>query len=245
MFKTQWLFLSLVAAGSVAHADGPTSSASVSINVLTDSAQMTLYTFDPDTNDNSNCEGDCLVEWPPFLVTDKALGNDNGLGIFTRKDGRKQYSYRHKPLYYFDEDKKPGDALGSEDDGIWHVVPVAHPEKTVAMVSDTTPVVSGCKDGDYVEQADLKTITTSGHKFSPKCLRVHVGRTLTIQGSSFHPVQGMSAVQGVSNPLFNSQGGSTVDVTKTFSSPGVFGYFCTNHGDSSGAGMAGAIQVVP
>src|SRR6185437_12433588 len=38
-------------------------------SIVTDPKGMTLYTYDKDTQGQSNCTGQCAVNWPPFTVT--------------------------------------------------------------------------------------------------------------------------------------------------------------------------------
>ncbi len=72
---------------------------------LTDDLGRTLYAFDNDKKDTSNCTGDCLKNWPPFIVreTPKAGGRINAslLTTFTRADGAIQAQYDSHPLYYY------------------------------------------------------------------------------------------------------------------------------------------------
>ena len=253
LFVSSALVVGMVA--SAAAALEPTSSAPATVQVLTDSAQRTLYTLDSDTANHSNCEGDCLVEWPPFLVADGASApTDTRIGSFARADGRKQYAINGKPLYYFDEDQKAGDALGSEDDGVWHVVPVAAPAPTPSPSPSPSPTVtppvfaevSGCKATDYVDaQADASIATGPGASYTPRCLRVHVGTSVKIGASAMHPLKAMAAVNGIVNPLNLPASGADAAVTQVFSASGFYGYFCGHHGTIQGTGMAGAIQVVP
>jgi len=89
--------------------------------VLTNPDGMTLYTYDKDTKDTSNCYGECAAYWPPAkaTATDKPVGD---LGIVKRKDGTLQWADGGKPLYTFANDKKPGDVTGNNQNGVWHVV---------------------------------------------------------------------------------------------------------------------------
>ena len=84
--------------------------------------------------------------------------------------------------------------------------------------------------------------------YSPQCLRVSAGTTVTFNGGSstfaMHPLT-PSALRGdtVGNPITPT---STGDTSKsfTFTTPGFFAYFCTIHGATdSGAGMAGVVWV--
>jgi predicted lipoprotein with Yx(FWY)xxD motif len=88
---------------------------------------MTLYTFDKDTAGVSNCEGQCLVNWPALNVAeqgDLATPKD-ATGKFStikRKDGDFQIAYNGMPLYYWIKDKKPGDTTGDKVGGVWHII---------------------------------------------------------------------------------------------------------------------------
>nr|WP_256577247.1 hypothetical protein [Pseudomonas sp. C9] len=39
-----------------------------------------------------------------------------------RDDGRMQWAYGGKPLYYFQKDKAPGEMKGDKMKDVWHVV---------------------------------------------------------------------------------------------------------------------------
>jgi predicted lipoprotein with Yx(FWY)xxD motif len=87
---------------------------------LTDVNQMTMYTFDKDAPDKSNCNGQCAVAWPPL----KAYSSDAGAGdwsVVARDDGTHQWAYKGKPLYGWFKDKAPGDATGDGFRGVWHI----------------------------------------------------------------------------------------------------------------------------
>jgi predicted lipoprotein with Yx(FWY)xxD motif len=94
---------------------------------VTDGRGMTLYRFDKDTvrPSRSNCTGGCLKKWPPLIVTkDPAVrGVDKRLvGKIRRADGRWQATLNGSPLYYFAEDKKPGDWKGIGVGEVWWAV---------------------------------------------------------------------------------------------------------------------------
>lgn len=71
---------------------------------MTDDKGRTLYIFSKDTSSTSTCTGDCAKEWPPYV-----------------EDGS-QVVFKGHPLYFFADDKSPGDTKGEgEDDfgGLW------------------------------------------------------------------------------------------------------------------------------
>jgi predicted lipoprotein with Yx(FWY)xxD motif len=89
--------------------------------VLTNSAGMTLYTFDKDAGGKSTCNGPCAANWPPLMAAaDAKAGGD--WSIVTRDDGAKQWAYRGKPVYLWSKDQKPGDKTGDGFNSVWHVV---------------------------------------------------------------------------------------------------------------------------
>jgi predicted lipoprotein with Yx(FWY)xxD motif len=89
--------------------------------VLVDAKGLTLYTLDRDTTPNkSTCNGNCATNWPPLPVA--ADAKDAGAWtVVTRDDGSKQWAYKGKPLYFWKDDKKPGDVEGDGRNGVWHV----------------------------------------------------------------------------------------------------------------------------
>ncbi|HEX8964812.1 MAG TPA: hypothetical protein VF820_00075 [Patescibacteria group bacterium] len=90
---------------------------------LTDFAGMTLYIFDKDSKDTSNCSGSCATNWPPYTsgaVAQKTFPAN--IGVITRADGTKQFTYNGMPLYYYAGDKSSGDTNGDGVGGIWHLV---------------------------------------------------------------------------------------------------------------------------
>ena len=87
---------------------------------LVDINGMTLYVFDRDGKDKSNCNGQCAVTWLP-LIADTDAQADGRFSFISRDDGRKQWAYNGKPLYTFAKDKNPGDATGDGVSNFWHV----------------------------------------------------------------------------------------------------------------------------
>ena len=81
----------------------------------------TLYTFDKDPMNKSNCMGDCLKAWPALI----APSNANTSSQFTtiqRDDGTYQWAANGKPLYYFAKDMQAGDMMGEGKGGVWRTV---------------------------------------------------------------------------------------------------------------------------
>jgi predicted lipoprotein with Yx(FWY)xxD motif len=136
-------------------------------SVLVGPTGMTLYKFDKDTANTSNCYDKCAENWPPLTVesADALIGTPNIPGEFgttERKDGKLQATYNGMPLYYWKDDKKRGDTLGEAVGDIWWtVVPgtvalgkadevgdflVATGGKTLYTFTKDTEGVSNCAD---------------------------------------------------------------------------------------------------
>lgn len=83
---------------------------------------MTLYTFDKDVagSGKSVCNGPCATNWPPLMASEGQLGQGD-YSVITRDDGKKQWAFKGKPLYFWVKDSKPGDATGEGFNGVWRV----------------------------------------------------------------------------------------------------------------------------
>jgi len=95
---------------------------------LADSNGMTLYYFAKDEPGTSNCPpGPCLELWPAFsgetMSVESPLSAAD-FSVITRPGGALQIAYKGWPLYYFANDKKPGDVLGQGSLGVWFIVPL-------------------------------------------------------------------------------------------------------------------------
>lgn len=94
---------------------------------LVDENGMTLYMFTKDTPDKSACgtANDCLKKWPLFYIGNGGIvsGVDaTQIGAMPRGDGKDQTTYKGSPLYYFSNDKIPGDTKGQGLNNSWYVV---------------------------------------------------------------------------------------------------------------------------
>ncbi len=93
-------------------------------SILTDAEGMTIYWFANDTEGASNCEGDCLANWPPVTVDGEPTagdGVDAELGTITGNDGSTQLTVNGFPAYYFAGDQAPGDTNGQGVGDVWWV----------------------------------------------------------------------------------------------------------------------------
>ena len=84
--------------------------------VLVDAHGKTLYLWAHDKGAKSTCYGDCAEYWPPLLTRGKPVAAGGAkatlLGTSRRSDGRIQVTYAGHPLYYFVQDRKPGQTTG-------------------------------------------------------------------------------------------------------------------------------------
>lgn len=80
---------------------------------------MTVYTFTQDVKDSgkSNCNAGCINIWPALTVPAGTTPTGSAaltgkLSTITRDDGTTQVTYNGLPLYFFQNDKAPGDTNG-------------------------------------------------------------------------------------------------------------------------------------
>ncbi|MEJ1179883.1 hypothetical protein ACFC25_16270 [Pseudarthrobacter sp. NPDC055928] len=122
------------APASPAATGSPTAAAAVDLRTATSSAGtivvdakgMSVYFFTKDVKDSgtSACTGACLTMWPPVLstaATPSAEGVSGTLGTIATPDGAKQVTLNGLPLYYYEQDKNPGDILGQGVSDVWYL----------------------------------------------------------------------------------------------------------------------------
>ncbi|TAP41930.1 hypothetical protein [Arthrobacter sp. S39] len=115
-------------------AASPTAAAAVGLKtasssagtIVVDANGMSVYFFTKDVKDSgtSACTGACLTMWPPVTstaATPTAEGVSGTLGTITTPDGAKQVTLNGLPLYYYAQDKKPGDILGQGVSDVWYL----------------------------------------------------------------------------------------------------------------------------
>lgn len=135
--------------------------------ILTGANGMTLYLFTNDEPGVSNCTGGCLAAWPPLLVEGEMVVPEGLPGVFAtieRLEGGRQLTYNGWPLYFWVQDRQPGDTTGQGVNDVWFVVNVnptvqvaAHPElgdilvgpngMTLYLYTNDEPGVSNCTGG--------------------------------------------------------------------------------------------------
>jgi len=92
---------------------------------LTDTEGNTLYVFKKDSVGKSACTGPCLEKWPIYYretVAAPSAIEAADFGTITREDGKKQTTFRGYPLYYWMNDKAPGETNGQGVNDVWFVI---------------------------------------------------------------------------------------------------------------------------
>ncbi|WP_457964028.1 hypothetical protein M1E17_21315 [Arthrobacter sp. D1-29] len=94
--------------------------------IVVDAKGMSVYFFTKDVKDSgtSACTGSCITLWPPVITTAStpaAEGVTGTLGTITTPEGAKQVTLNGLPLYYYAEDKEPGDVKGQGFSNVWYL----------------------------------------------------------------------------------------------------------------------------
>ena len=111
----------MVGATSVSDVDGSGNRAAT----RTDRNGSTLYVFDNDAENDSNCNGSpCAVTWPP-LYADNGATAVGEFSIINRDDASRQWAFKGEPLYFFSGDTAAGNVNGDQVSGIWHAARLA------------------------------------------------------------------------------------------------------------------------
>ena len=108
--------------------------------VLAGGKGLTLYyyTGDKPGSGKSVCTGGCAAAWPPLTAPVKAPAGvrlPGPLGMITRAGGVKQVTLNGFPIYYYADDKAPGQATGNGAEGAWHVIKIRTAAAATGRVS--------------------------------------------------------------------------------------------------------------
>jgi len=82
---------------------------------------VTVYSFDGDAPNKSNCNEACVPQWTPILAPEIGSLDRKEWSVVLRKSGERQWAYRGKPLYTFTGDSGPHIQEGLDVKG-WHAV---------------------------------------------------------------------------------------------------------------------------
>jgi len=84
--------------------------------MLVDGHGRTLYLFEADKPNLSNCSSACLSLWPPLDASARPQAKGgvvaSKIGLIPGAGGKDEVTYNGHPLYYYAPDQKPGDTLG-------------------------------------------------------------------------------------------------------------------------------------
>ena len=96
--------------------------------MLFNARRQAIYVFDNDTKAKSNCYGECATAWPPVFAKGKPVAGrgvrEELLGTTKRRNGKKQVTYKGRPLYYYAHEG-PGEVLCHDvflNGGYWWVI---------------------------------------------------------------------------------------------------------------------------
>jgi predicted lipoprotein with Yx(FWY)xxD motif len=97
--------------------------------ILASGRGRALYLFTADQGKASNCAGDCVPAWPPYIVKRRPVAGPGvkagKIGTTTRSDGTLQATYAGHPVYFYEGDNEPGEVLCqavNEFGGYWYVI---------------------------------------------------------------------------------------------------------------------------
>jgi predicted lipoprotein with Yx(FWY)xxD motif/plastocyanin len=114
---------------------------------------MTLYYFTKDSPGVSSANAGVIANWPVFyaasIVVPASLEAAD-FGSITRTDGAKQTTFMDYPLYYFVQDKAPGDTRGHGVNNVWFVV-----SPQAFMPPKAFPLVPGWYKDQQVQYYDF------------------------------------------------------------------------------------------
>jgi predicted lipoprotein with Yx(FWY)xxD motif len=96
--------------------------------IVGDGRGQAFYMFDKERAGRSECYGDCARAWPPVLTRGRPVAGrgvrSRLLDTVRRRGGKRQVTYRGRPLYYYVDDA-PGRVLCHdvrEFGGLWLVI---------------------------------------------------------------------------------------------------------------------------
>jgi predicted lipoprotein with Yx(FWY)xxD motif len=92
--------------------------------ILTDADGNTIYYFANDTEGTSNCDADCLANWPPVPAEGTPTAGEGvtaELGTTESTDGTTMLTVNGFPAYYFSGDQAAGDTNGQAVGDVWWV----------------------------------------------------------------------------------------------------------------------------
>lgn len=124
----------------------------------------TVYYFTKDQKDSgkSECVDKCLENWPPVLVENEPTFSEDitaKVGTIDTPDGKKQVTVDGLPVYYWYEDKEPGEVKGQGVGNVWYAVAPDGTMITGASSSTSTSRATGSQSPSPMDTGS-PTITT-------------------------------------------------------------------------------------
>ena len=113
--------------------------------LLSDAADMTLYTYEGE----APCGSECLADWKPAFAPDRAVETAEWT-VVRHPEGVNQWAYYGKPLYTSVKDEKPGDMNGQVEEGDWRVATYKRPDGTLLAPSGISIRSSSRARGDVL-----------------------------------------------------------------------------------------------
>ncbi|HQJ87791.1 MAG TPA: hypothetical protein PLY91_04535 [Methanoregulaceae archaeon] len=173
--------------------------------VLTDSNGRSLYVIARDIPNTGIIAdlGDVSRFYPPFFAESMPGGRgiDPGqFGILTRPDGSKQTTYRGWPLYYYINDRAPGDA---KSQGANNITFLARTEYTLMVMENASwGVYLTTPDGLtlYAPESPNASVRTTG--FLPFHASPPIGPSPLVNAGDFSEVKG---TDGTTQTLFRGR----------------------------------------
>lgn len=108
---------------------------------------LSVYTYDRDGRNKSNCNNECLIDWEPVLAATSATRVGEWTP-FERSPGVLQWSFRGRPVYRYVEDSKPGSQSGSDIPGWRNVYTQMTPKPPAGFTVKPTIVGMGLGDAN-------------------------------------------------------------------------------------------------
>jgi predicted lipoprotein with Yx(FWY)xxD motif len=144
-------FVAIALASSSVSVDARSNS-TLGEKILVSSEGRTLYVLSPETSHHLLCtSSECLKFWPPLTVSSSKTKLQDGSGVhgklalLHRSNGKWQVTINGLPLYFFAEDKGPGDTKGQNFKsfgGVWHVLTSSGSPSSKAPAPSNAPAAA-------------------------------------------------------------------------------------------------------
>ncbi|XEC95149.1 plastocyanin/azurin family copper-binding protein [Paenibacillus tarimensis] len=184
---------------------------------FTDSEGRTLYIFTKDADDLNSCQGNCLVNWPIFYAEHLQVPgklNKDDFSAITREDGSMQTTYKGWPLYYFIQDKAPGDVNGQGVGGVWF-----------AANAEIDPITAGVPAEPTEPEVKTYNVDIKDFSFGTEPLTIEAGSKVVFTNHDDMAHNAVAVDGSFETPLLAKGESFTV----TFDKEGTYDYFCEPH----------------